>query len=113
MLELSKNRIKYPFLTVKQTSVKYLALFLKANNPNNNEYAKKKYSKKLDEFLKNAMLPYELLNVHENYHSISDENKLRKDLVRNQLNNLAVKYDELMEKAKIQTNAKFEGYFKN
>lgn len=113
MLELSKNRIKYPFLTVKQTSVKYLALFLKANNPNNNEYAKKKYSKKLDEFLKNAMLPYELLNVHENYHSISDENKLKKDLVRNQLNNLAVKYDELMEKAKIQTNAKFEGYFKN
>lgn len=113
MLELSKNRIKYPFLTVKQTSVKYLALFLKANNPNNNEYAKKKYSKKLDEFLKNAMLPYELLNVYENYNSISDENKLKKDLVRNQLNNLAVKYDELMEKAKIQTNAKFEGYFKN
>ncbi len=113
MLELSKNRIKYPFLSVKQTSVKYLALFLKANNPNNNEYAKKKYSKKLDEFLKNAMLPYELLNVYDNYNSISDENKLKKDLVRNQLNNLAIKYDELMEKAKIQTNAKFEGYFKN
>lgn len=113
MLELSKNRIKYPFLSVKETSIKYLALFLKANNPNNNEYAKKKYSKKLEEFLNNAKLPYELLDVYENYHSLSDENKLRKDLVRNQLNNISDKYDDLMEKAKIQKNTRFDNFFKN
>jgi YHS domain-containing protein len=41
MLELSNNRIKYPYLNVRETSLKYLALFLKANNPHNNSYAKK------------------------------------------------------------------------
>ena len=114
MLELSNNRIKYPFLSVKETSIKYLALFLKANNPNNNEYARKKYSKKLEEFLKNAILPYDLLNVYENHNAVcAEENKLKKDLIRNQLNNLSEKYDDLMEKAKIQKNTRFDNFFKN
>jgi len=113
MLELSKNRIKYPFLSVKETSIKYLALFLKANNPNNNEYAKKKYSRKLEEFLNNARLPYELLEVYEQHNAIPDENKLQKELKRNQLNKLAEKYDDLMEKAKIQKNTRFDNFFKN
>ncbi len=113
MLELSKNRIKYPYLSVKETSIKYLALFLKANNPNNNEYAKKKYSRKLQEFLNNAKLPYELLEVYEQHNAIPDENKLKKELKRNQLNKLAEKYDDLMEKAKIQKNTRFDNFFKN
>lgn len=113
MLELSKNRIKYPYLSVKETSIKYLALFLKANNPNNNEYAKKKYSRKLQEFLNNAKLPYELLEVYEQHNAIPDENKLQKELKRNQLNKLAEKYDDLMEKAKIQKNTRFDNFFKN
>lgn len=113
MLELNKNRIKYPYLSVKETSIKYLALFMKANNPNNNEFAKKKYSRKLQEFLNNARLPYELLEVYEQHNSINEENKLKKELKRNQLNKLAEKYDELMEIAKIQKNTKFDNFFKN
>jgi adenylate kinase family enzyme/YHS domain-containing protein len=111
MLELSKNRIKYPFLSVKETSIKYLALFLKANNPNNNEYAKAKYKKKFDEFLKNAKIPFDLLNVHDNYQK--EENPLKKELIRKQLNNLSVKYDDLIDKAKTLKNTRFVDFFKS
>lgn len=112
LLELSQNKIKYPHLSVKETSLKYLALFLKANNPNNNNFGKVKYGKKLNEFLKNSKLPYELLEVYEKYQKTTN-NPLHKDLIRKQLNNLGEKYDELMEKAKIQKNNRFLNFFKN
>jgi adenylate kinase family enzyme/YHS domain-containing protein len=113
MLELliNKNKIKYPFLSVKETSIKYLALFLKANNPNNNQYAKSKYSKKFTEFVRNSMLPYELLDVYENYKK--ETNPLKKELIFKQLDNLSKKYDDLIEKANVQRNTRFDNFFKN
>jgi len=112
MLELNKNRIKYPYLSVKETAIKYLALFLKSNNPNNNEYAKTKYTKKFEEFIKNSKLPLELSNTYDKYNK-EKHNPLRKQLIRKQLDNFAVKYDELREKAKNQKNTRFEDFFKN
>ena len=111
MLELSNNRIKYPYLNVKESTLKYLALFLKANNPNNNAYAKKKYGEILKEFVKNSKLPFELYNVYENYNKEKD-NPLHKQLIRKQLDTVSSKYDELMEKAKIQNNTRFENFFR-
>ena len=111
MLELSNNRIKYPYLNVRETSLKYLALYLKANNPHNNDYAKKKYAEILNEFIKNSKLPFELLKCFEVYHKES-EKPLRKKLNRKQLDNVSVKYDDLMEKAKIQNNTRFANFFK-
>ena len=111
MLELSNNRIKYPYLNVRETSLKYLALYLKAHNPKNNDYAKKKYSEILTEFIKNSKLPFELLKSFETYHKES-EKPLRKRLNRKQLDNVSVKYDDLMEKAKIQNNTRFANFFK-
>ena len=111
MLELSNNRIKYPYLNVKESTLKYLALLLKANNPNNNAYAKKKYGEILKEFVKNSKLPFELYNVYENYNKEKD-NPLHKQLIRKQLDTVSSKYDELMEKAKIQNNTRFENFFR-
>jgi adenylate/nucleoside-diphosphate kinase len=111
MLELSKNRIKFPYISVKETSIKYLALFLKANNPNNSEYAKTKYKKKFEDFLKNSKIPFDLMNVYENH--MKENNTLKKQLIRKQLNNLADKYDDLMDKAKTLTNTRFENFFKS
>ncbi len=112
LLELSKNRIKYPHQNTKETAIKYLALYLKANNPNNNEYSKIKYTNKLNEFLKNSKLPFDLLNVYDKYEK-NKNNFLQKELIRKQLNNLGMEYDKLMEKAKIQKNTRFENFFKN
>ena len=68
---------------------------------NNNAYAKKKYGEILKEFVNNSKLPFELYKVFENYHQVKD-NPLRKQLIRKQLDTVSSKYDELMEKAKIQ-----------
>ena len=111
MLELSNNRIKYPYLNVKESSLKYLALFLKANNPKNNKYAQEKYKKILKEFKRNSELPWELFNVYENYNKEKD-NVLNKKLMRKQLDTVSVKYDKLMEKAKIQNNTRFANFFR-
>ena len=111
MLELSNNRIKYPYLNVKESSLKYLALFLKANNPKNNKYAQEKYKKILKEFKRNSELPWELYHVYENYNNEKD-NALNKKLMRKQLDTVSVKYDKLMEKAKIQNNTRFANFFR-
>ena len=111
MLELSNNRIKYPYLNVKESSLKYLALFLKANNPKNNRYAQEKYKKILKEFKRNSELPWELYHVYENYNN-EKKNELNKKLIRKQLDTVSVKYDKLMEKAKIQNNTRFANFFR-
>ena len=109
MLELSRNRIKYPYIDTKESSIKYLALFLKANNPRNSKYSKQKYSNKLKTYLENAQLPYDLLNVYECYKK--EEGYLKKELLLRELKKLANNYDELMEIAKNQKNTKFDGFF--
>lgn len=110
MLELSKNRIKYPFIDTKESSIKYLALFLKANNTNNKEYAKNKYLSKLNKFVNNSKLPFDLLRTYEEYNK-SDKGSLKQKFLLRELDKLSVLYDELMEEAKIQKNMKFEGFF--
>ncbi len=110
MLELSKNRIKYPFIDTKESSIKYLALFLKSNNIKNNDYAKFKYTFKLNKFLQNSQLPFDLLKVYEDYQQ-AEEGSLKKKLLFRELDKLAIQYDELLEEAKIQKNVKFDGFF--
>ena len=112
LLKLSNNRIKYPYLSVKETSIKFLALFLKAYNPINDDYSARKYGQKLADFIRYSKLPFELLEVFENYQKC-EEDKVKKALIRKQLNYLAIKYDKLMEKAKIQKNNRFDNFFRD
>ena len=59
----------------------------------------------------NSELPWELYNVYENYQKEKD-NVLNKKLIRKQLDTVSVKYDKLMEKAKIQNNTRFANFFR-
>ena len=63
------------------------------------------------DFIKNSKLPLELYNVFENYKKEKDD-LLNKKLIRKQLDTVSVKYDKLMEKAKIQNNTRFANFFK-
>ncbi|XP_043922739.1 adenylate kinase 9 [Protopterus annectens] len=41
---------KYPFLSIKRSALLYMAFYLKAYNPKNSEYVRKKYKKKLEQY---------------------------------------------------------------
>ena len=49
--EVGENRLKYPTLSVKETMLKLFAILLKAENPANTEYMRKKYYEKMHKFI--------------------------------------------------------------
>ena len=53
--------MKYPTISYQETALKFMAIALKAGNPNKSEEYKKKYSDKLREFLKHCSYSEEIL----------------------------------------------------
>jgi hypothetical protein len=49
--QIGDKRIKYPTINSQETALKFIAISLKANNPNQNEFYRKKYRNKLKQFL--------------------------------------------------------------
>jgi hypothetical protein len=64
--EVGETRLKYPNLSIKETSLKLFAIFLKAENPANTEYMKKKYMQKMQDFL-------EICTICEELSDLADE----------------------------------------
>lgn len=63
LLEVAACRLKYPTLSVKETTLKLFAMFLKANNPSNSAYSKKKYQKKIRTFVDRCDLPQNIYKL--------------------------------------------------
>ena len=63
MTECAKFKPKYPNLNEQESALKFLAVYLKANNPSliGNEYALKKYGNQLQHFVECCNLPSYLL----------------------------------------------------
>lgn len=54
--QIGDQRIKYPTINSQETALKFIAISLKANNPNQNAFYRKKYRNKLKQFLKDCQL---------------------------------------------------------
>ncbi|KAL4506760.1 hypothetical protein ABPG72_001181 [Tetrahymena utriculariae] len=54
LAQLGYKRIKYPTLSCKETALKFIAIQLKANNPNKDESYRLKYQQTLQQFLKHC-----------------------------------------------------------
>ncbi len=50
------HKLKYPTISPQETALKFLALQMKANNPNKNELYRQKYKKKVGEFIDGCVL---------------------------------------------------------
>lgn len=80
LLEITsrKTKLKYPTLSVKETSLKLFAMFLKANNPSNTEYTKKKYQKKIRTFIDRWELPMAIHKMSQSSKSPVNTSKKKK-----------------------------------
>lgn len=65
LAQLGYKRIKYPQLSCKETVLKFIAISLKANNPNKDAAYRAKYAKKLEEFLLHCQYPQEIQAQHQ------------------------------------------------
>jgi adenylate/nucleoside-diphosphate kinase len=60
LAQLGYRRLKYPTVSSKETALKFLAISLKANNPNKDEQYREKYKQKLERFIKHCSYSQEL-----------------------------------------------------
>jgi len=119
LLEVSNNRYKYPTLSVKETGLKLLALYLKANNPNNTSYMSKKYKEKVRKFIEDCELAsrihHETLRKGNSCMLFVDEAKRTggkwEDYEEESLNKLGDRYDDLVKEADKEKATGFTTYF--
>eukprot|EP00825_Cyclidium_porcatum_P011085 TRINITY_DN1566_c0_g1_i6.p1 TRINITY_DN1566_c0_g1~~TRINITY_DN1566_c0_g1_i6.p1 ORF type:complete len:1401 (+),score=376.97 TRINITY_DN1566_c0_g1_i6:144-4346(+) len=69
LAQLGYKRLKYPTLNCKDTALKFIAISLKASNPNQSEECRQKYREKLQIFLKHCQFA----------ESIDEENKRKNE----------------------------------
>lgn len=63
--QIGDERIKYPTINSQETALKFIAISLKANNPNQNDFYRKKYRKKLKQFLIDCELNQAFLDINK------------------------------------------------
>lgn len=64
--EVGESRLKYPTLSIKETSLKLFALFLKVENPANTDYMRSKYNQKCKDYL-------DICTISEELHELAIE----------------------------------------
>lgn len=98
--------LKYPSLSVQETSMKFLALSLKANNQYRDAFYRQKYKAKLDQFVSHCKMSENILAQKDLVTSL--EGDLRLPTEREHLHQLAQTFQDFNHK--LQNSEKTE-YF--
>ena len=107
--EVSENRLKHPGMSVKETTLKLFALFLKAENCANTDYMKQKYMDRMREFIETCELAEELAALAEEKKQKGDRWPAFKEKYYNELGQ---KYDAACAQAAKEAADGFKGYLK-
>lgn len=84
LLEITSCRLKYPTLSVKETALKLFAMFLKANNPSNSEYMRKKSMSKMKMFVERCNLPNKIYKLKLKIDKIAEKEEKSGDASSNE-----------------------------
>ena len=103
MLEVGANRVKYPGLSIKETSLKLFAILLKADNPSNTAFMKDKYQERIREFLERCKLPSVIYKLNKK----REKAKKWTSFEEKEFHQIGEKYDKLMLviKQEIESNS--------
>lgn len=113
LLEVTSLRMKYPTLSVKETALKLFALFLKANNPSNTEYSRKKYQKKVKQFVERCNLPLKIEKMSNPSYIIPlGDKEDRKSIEEKHYHELGAKFDKIMMIIKQERSENFINYIR-
>lgn len=72
LAQLGYRRLKYPSVSSKETALKFLAISLKASNPNKDEEYREKYKEKLEKFIKHCNYSQNLKNEYERKEKVGE-----------------------------------------
>lgn len=109
LLEVGCQRLKYPSMSTQETSLKLYALFLKANNPTNTEFLKKKYRNKIKQFVETCEMPQELYKLYKEREVGADKWNSFKEKYYHEA---GAKYDRTLKLIDQQRSEKFLNYIR-
>lgn len=110
--EVGTNRLKYPTLSVKETTLKLFAIFLKAENPANTEYMRTKYHEKMQKFIYRCEVPTELHELSIEKKEKLANGRLWPQFKEDYYNKLGAELDEILRTVPKECSNGFASYMK-
>lgn len=95
-------------MSIRETALKLFAMFLKANNPSNTLYAKKKYQKRIRSFVDRCELP---MNIHK-LKQTKDKGKKWTEYQEKNYHELGAKYDKTLKVIDQERSENFMNYIR-
>lgn len=112
LMEIANSRYKYPTLSIRETGLKLLALYLKTHNPNNTKYMARKYREKMKKFIDDCEIPSRIYHEGMRKEDTLVKGGTWEEAEEESYIQLSEKYDELIENLGNKKEAVIGTYFR-
>ncbi len=93
LVELGKSKPKHPKMTIMESAVYYVGLYLKSSNPKSTDFQRKVYKQKFQDFKSESDLIETLSKEMKNF--------IKPELRSIQLKKKMIQFDELLKEKKV------------